>query len=58
MSPELRDVTTADEDFLFRLFISSRGSEFAELPERQSAGLLRMQFEAQREDYARRVRFH
>jgi len=51
--PDLRDVTAADEDFLFRLFVSSRESEFAVLSEPQRSALLRMQFEAQRQSYAR-----
>ena len=54
MSPDLRYVTAEDEDFLFRLFVSSRESEFAVLPGPQRSALLRMQFEAQRQNYGRR----
>jgi GNAT superfamily N-acetyltransferase len=54
VGPELRDVNDADEDFLFRVFVSSRESEFSVFPEPHRAALIRMQFAAQRQSYARR----
>jgi GNAT superfamily N-acetyltransferase len=51
---ELRPATSADEDFLFALFLSSRELELPMLPEPQRQTLMRMQFRGQQLTYAQR----
>jgi ribosomal protein S18 acetylase RimI-like enzyme len=53
MSPSLRPIGPDDEEFLFRLYTSTRESEFAALGwnHAQMEPLLRMQFTAQRHWY-------
>jgi len=48
----LRDGTPDDEEFLFSLFVETRGDDFTALPAAQAETLLRMQFHAQRQSYA------
>jgi ribosomal protein S18 acetylase RimI-like enzyme len=47
----LRSATPADEEFLFVVFVSSRDTDFAFLPEPQLSVLMRMQFKGQRLTY-------
>ena len=52
----LRPVNTGDEDFLLEVYASTREDELARLPwdDNQRARFLRMQFDAQQQDYKRR----
>jgi ribosomal protein S18 acetylase RimI-like enzyme len=53
-----RPVTDADEDLLYRIYVSTRTAELAEVPwnEAQKDALLRMQFHAQHVHYQRHYR--
>lgn len=48
----LRPAGRDDEDFLYRLFLSTRGQELAFLPEAQREPLMRMQFRGQQMTYS------
>jgi ribosomal protein S18 acetylase RimI-like enzyme len=52
----LRPVSLGDEDFLFEVYASTRVDELAQLPwdDNQRESFLRMQFNAQQQDYQRR----
>ena len=52
----LRPVSPRDEDFLFKVYAGTRQDELAQLPwdDNQRASFLRMQFDAQQQDYKRR----
>jgi GNAT superfamily N-acetyltransferase len=52
----LRQVSPSDEDFLFEVYASTRAEELAQLPwdDDQRESFLRMQFNAQQQDYQRR----